>query len=259
MAILEVKGLQKNFGALNVLNGVDFTMERGEVLAIIGSSGGGKTTLLRCLDLLELPDGGSIVVDNKIVFDAADRSTQNERDIRKKRLSFGFVFQAFNLFPQYTALQNVMLAGELLARDQEGYAHNRNAIREQIKTNAVALLERVGLSDKLNVYPHQLSGGQQQRVAIARALALNPMIMLFDEPTSALDPEVSGEVLSTIRSLAAQSMTMIIVTHEISFAREVSDNVIYMDAGQIAEHGPANEIFVNPKSQRLRSFLSAVL
>ncbi len=258
MAILEVKDLCKSFGALNVLNGVSFTMEQGEVMAIIGSSGGGKTTLLRCLDLLEIPNGGSIVVNGETVFDINDPTTQREKDIRTKRLSFGFVFQQFNLFPQYTALQNVMLAKELLAKEQPDYAKNHSEIKKEIRETAEELLGKVGLSDKLNTYPHQLSGGQQQRVAIARALALNPMIMLFDEPTSALDPEVSGEVLTTIRGLAAQSMTMIIVTHEIGFAREVADNLIYMDAGVIAEHGNAKEVLKNPQSERLKAFLSAV-
>ncbi len=255
MCILQVEGIKKHFVATEVLNGIDFSLQKGQVLSVIGSSGSGKTTLLRCLTFLERPDEGRITVNGETIFDANDPATQREQDIRSKRLRFGLVFQSFNLFPQYTALQNVMLAQELrLPREKR-----RKAEKQGIMTRSMELLSQVGLADKADSYPHQLSGGQQQRVAIARALALNPMIMLFDEPTSALDPEISGEVLNTIRSLAERDMTMIIVTHEIGFAREVSDRVIYMADGCIEEDGPANEVLVDPKSPRLRSFLASVL
>ena len=234
MAILEVQNLKKHFDSTEVLRGIDFSLERGEVLSIIGSSGSGKTTLLRCLNFLETPSEGRIIVDGETLFDAADPATQQEADIRRKRLRFGLVFQSFNLFPQYTARENVMLAMHLLAREREDYRKNRHAISAQIGETADRLLDEVGLSDKRGLYPHQLSGGQQQRVAIARALALNPDILCFDEPTSALDPEISGEVLNAIRRLAdSRHMTMVIVTHEMGFAREVSSRVIFMGDGRI--------------------------
>ena len=260
MAILEVQNLKKHFDSTEVLRGIDFSLERGEVLSIIGSSGSGKTTLLRCLNFLETPSEGRIIVDGETLFDAADPATQQEADIRRKRLRFGLVFQSFNLVPQYTARENVMLAMQLLAREREDYRKNRQAISAQIGETADRLLDEVGLSDKRGLYPHQLSGGQQQRVAIARALALNPDILCFDEPTSALDPEISGEVLNAIRRLAdSRHMTMVIVTHEMGFAREVSSRVIFMGDGRILEEGPPEQLFSAPKTERLRSFLSAVL
>ena len=258
MAILEVKNLEKNFGTLDVLKGISFSLEEGAVLSIIGSSGSGKTTLLRCLNFLETPDKGQILVKGERLFDAEDPATQKESGVRKKRLHFGLVFQSFNLFPQYTALQNVTLAPELLARQQPDFRQNKAAILAAIQAEGKALLDQVGLSDKLASYPHQLSGGQQQRVAIARALALKPDILCFDEPTSALDPEISGEVLQAIRRLAQQKMTMVIVTHEMGFAREVSSQVIFMDNGLIEEEGPPEAVFGAPKSPRLQSFLKAV-
>jgi polar amino acid transport system ATP-binding protein len=255
MAILEVKNLSKNFGASEVLHGVGFSVERGEVLAIIGASGSGKTTLLRCLNFLEIPDEGSIRVGGEIIFDAADPDTLRESEIRRKRLHFGLVFQSFNLFPQYTALRNISLPCELLARERPDYKERRREIFADTDKTARALLERVGLLDKAGFYPHQLSGGQQQRVAIARALALNPDILCFDEPTSALDPELTGEVLKVIRGLADKNTTMVIVTHEMQFAREVSDNALFIDGGAVIEYGPSEALFSSPKEERTRRFL----
>jgi polar amino acid transport system ATP-binding protein len=255
MAILEVKHLKKCFGSVPVLNGIDFSLEKGEALAIIGSSGSGKTTLLRCLNFLEIPDEGSISIGGEVIFDAGNPATQSDSEIRKKRLHFGLVFQSFNLFPQYTALKNVTLACELLAKERTDYKTKRKDILADIDGNARRLLDQVGLSDKLDNYPHQLSGGQQQRVAIARALALNPDILCFDEPTSALDPELTGEVLKVIRSLADKNTTMVIVTHEMQFAREVSDKVLFIDAGLVVEYGPPEDIFTNPKEDRTKQFL----
>jgi len=253
MAILEVENLEKHFGTTDVLQGISFSLEKGESVAIIGSSGSGKTTLLRCLNFLERPNRGRILVDGETLFDAKDPATQREKEIRRKRLHFGLVFQNFNLFPQYTAKKNVTLACELLAKDRgSGY----QASPAEIEENAMALLAQMGLSDRAEHYPHQLSGGQQQRVAIARALALHPDILCFDEPTSALDPELTGEVLRVIRGLAEQKTTMIIVTHEMAFARDVAGRVIFMDGGVIVEQGPAREVIENPKEERTRQFLS---
>lgn len=212
MAILEVKNIEKNFGTLKVLQKIDFSLEKGESIAIIGSSGSGKTTLLRCLNFLERPDKGSIIVNNEVIFDADDPATQLESEVRKKRLHFGLVFQDFNLFPQYTVLKNVTLAAELLAKERPNYKQDKKAILQEIQARGEELLSQVGLSDKLECYPHQISGGQKQRVAIARALALEPYILCFDEPTSALDPELTGEVLKVIKNLAERNTTMIIVT-----------------------------------------------
>ena len=257
MPILEVKNLQKSFDKNTVvLRGVDFSLEQGETIAIIGSSGSGKTTLLRCLNFLTVPNKGKILVSGQTLFDAENPATQKESEIRKKRLHFGLVFQNFNLFPQYTARQNVMLASELLAKERQDYKANKKQIHEQIAAQAEQLLSQVGLREKMDLYPHQLSGGQQQRVAIARALALEPDILCFDEPTSALDPELTGEVLKVIRSLAERHMTMIIVTHEMAFARDVADRVIFMDGGVIVEQGPAHEVIENPKAERTRQFLA---
>ena len=257
MPILEVRNIVKSFGHIEVLKDISFSLEQGEALSIIGSSGSGKTTLLRCLNFLERPDAGTISVNGRLLFDAADPSTQRESEIRRKRLHFGLVFQSFNLFPQYTALQNVMLAQELLAREQPDYKTNRSAIREEIAKESSALLTRMGLSERMDNYPHQLSGGQQQRVAIARALALKPDILCFDEPTSALDPELTQEVLRVIRDLAEQHTTMVIVTHEMSFARDVSDQVIFMDDGFIVEQGSPDDVFGHPTQQRTRQFIES--
>ena len=256
MSVLEVRHLEKHFGDTQVLNDISFSLDKGQAIAIIGSSGSGKTTLLRCLNFLEKPDGGQIAVDGRVIFDAGDPATQRESEIRRKRLHFGLVFQNFNLFPQYTALQNVMLAGELLSQEQEDYKANKKAILQEIRAGAEDLLTQVGLRDRMDNYPHQLSGGQQQRVAIARALALHPDILCFDEPTSALDPELTGEVLRVIRSLAEQNTTMIIVTHEMAFARDVADRIIFMDEGYIVEDGPALEVINSPREERTKQFLA---
>ena len=256
MSVLEVRNIEKHFGTTQVLKDISFTLEQGESVAIIGSSGSGKTTLLRALNFLNKPDGGQILVNGDVLFDAADPATQKESEIRKKRLHFGLVFQNFNLFPQYTALQNVMLASEMLAKERTDYKQNKKQILAEIRAKAIDLLTKVGLQEKMYLYPHQLSGGQQQRVAIARALALSPEVLCFDEPTSALDPELTGEVLKVIRSLAEQHMTMIIVTHEMAFARDVADRVIFMDEGVIIEQGPAHEVIENPQQERTRQFLA---
>ena len=256
MAILEVQNIEKNFGATKVLKDISFSLEQGQALAIIGSSGSGKTTLLRCLNFLEKPDKGKIIVRGKTLFDAKEAQSKRESDIRKKRLHFGMVFQSFHLFPQYTALRNVMLAGELLAKENPDFKEHKKEILEELEENAKQLLDKMGLSDRISHYPHQLSGGQQQRVAIARALALKPDILCFDEPTSALDPELTGEVLKVIRSLAQQETTMVIVTHEMAFARDVADQVIFMDDGIILEQGEAKQVIENPKEERTRQFLS---
>ena len=239
MAVLEVKNLTKRFGDLEVLKGVNFSLEKGQVLAIIGSSGGGKSTLLRCLNFLETPDSGEIIVDGKQLL------AGTEEQIRKNRLHFGLVFQNFNLFPQYTVLENVTLAPSLL----------KLGTPKEIRENASSLLAKVGLSQKADSYPYQLSGGQQQRTAIARALALNPEILCFDEPTSALDPELTGEVLRCIRELKDSGNTMIVVTHEMEFAKSVADVVIYMAEGIIEECGTPEAVFGNPQSEKTRAFL----
>ncbi len=231
-------------------------MEKGESVAIIGSSGSGKTTLLRCLNFLERPDKGSIVVNGQVIFDAMDGSTQIESEMRRKRLHFGLIFQNFNLFPQYTVLKNVTLAAELLCSERPDYKQNKSNILKEIQERGKMLLDQVGLTDKLDCYPHQISGGQQQRVAIARALALEPDILCFDEPTSALDPELTGEVLKVIRNLAVEDTTMIIVTHEMDFARDVSDRVLFMDEGMIVEQGSPQEVFANPREERTKQFLA---
>lgn len=255
MAILEVENLKKSFEGLEVLKGIDFSLEKGEVMAIIGSSGNGKTTLLRCINFLETPDSGKIAVNGEALFDSSEKNSKSESETRKNRLHFGLVFQNFNLFPQYTALGNVMLAKELLEKERADYRQNKKRIKAEIEAEARELLEKVGLSDKLDFYPHQLSGGQQQRVAIARALALKPDILCFDEPTSALDPELTEEVLRVIKSLADSDMTMIVVTHEMGFARDVADRIIFMEDGRILEEGTPKEIFENPKHERVREFI----
>ena len=256
MAILEVQHVSKSFGHTEVLKDISFSLDKGKVLSLIGSSGSGKTTLLRCLNFLERPDGGVIRVNGETLFDAGDRATMQEKEIRRKRLHFGLVFQSFNLFPQYTALQNVMLAKELLEKEKPDYKVRKKEIHAQIEAEARTLLDQMGLSDRVDNYPHQLSGGQCQRVAIARALALKPDILCFDEPTSALDPELTGEVLKVIKGLADQETTMIIVTHEMAFARDVSSQVIFMDGGCIMEQGTPSEVFETPKEERTKQFLS---
>ena len=239
-----------------MLKGISFSLEQGQVVSIIGSSGSGKTTLLRCINMLEKATKGQVLVNDEVIFDAADPATQKDREMRKKRLHFGFVFQSFNLFPQYTALKNVMLAPELAAKERPDYKQNRKEIHAQLEREARGYLEQVGLGDKVDNYPYQLSGGQQQRVAIARALAMKPDILCFDEPTSALDPELTGEVLRVIRGLADQNTTMIIVTHEMAFARDVADQVIFMDGGVVVEQGDSREIINHPKEERTKQFLS---
>ena len=256
MPILDVQHIEKHFGATRVLEDISFSLEQGQALAIIGSSGSGKTTLLRCLNFLEKPDQGRILVNGEKLFDAADPATHREEEVRKKRLHFGLVFQSFNLFPQYTALQNVTLAKELLSQERPDFKQNKKAILEEIREEGLSLLAQMGLSDRAGHYPHQLSGGQQQRVAIARALALKPDILCFDEPTSALDPELTGEVLRVIRGLAEQKTTMIIVTHEMAFARDVADQVIFMNSGVIVEQGPARTVIEHPAQERTRQFLA---
>ena len=255
MSILSVNNLEKSFGRTQVLKDISFSLDKGRCLAIIGSSGSGKTTLLRCLNFLETPSGGTICVNGQTLFDSADPKTQLESEVRRKRLHFGLVFQSFNLFPQYTALRNVTLAKELLAKERPDYKANKKHILEEIRAQGEDLLCQVGLQDKLGNYPHQLSGGQQQRVAIARALAMGPDILCFDEPTSALDPELTGEVLKVIKGLSEKDTTMIIVTHEMAFARDVSDHVIFMDDGFIVEQGPPSEVIENPKEERTKHFL----
>ena len=256
MAILEVNNLEKHFGSTRVLEDISFDLEQGKALAIIGSSGSGKTTLLRCLNFLETPDQGTISVGGNVIFDAANRRSQTDAEIRKKRLHFGMVFQSFNLFPQYTALKNVTLAKELLARERPDFKANKKAILEEIQQEGLELLTKMGLEQRASHYPSQLSGGQQQRVAIARALALKPDILCFDEPTSALDPELTGEVLRVIRGLVEQKTTMIIVTHEMAFARDVADEVMFMDGGLIVERGPARQVIETPQEERTRQFLA---
>ena len=255
MPILEIENLQKSFDGQKVLRGISLSLEKGDVVALIGPSGNGKTTLLRCINFLETPDGGSITVNGEKIFDAAKAARQSEAEIRKKRLHFGMVFQNFNLFPQYTALQNVALAKELLEKERAGKSLSAREIKAGAEKEARALLAQVGLSDKADYYPHQLSGGQQQRVAIARALALRPDILCFDEPTSALDPELTGEVLRVIKSLADGSTTMIIVTHEMAFARDVANKIVFIENGEIAEEGTPEKIFEHPDNRRVAEFI----
>ncbi len=283
MAFLEVKDYRKKFGENEVLKGISFSLEKGEVLAIIGSSGGGKTTLLRCLNFLEIPDEGTLTLSGETLFDASEKKQNTESQIREKRLHFGLVFQQFNLFPQYTVFRNIalaqaLLAGQAFAQKKREFAAARKAvpkekrralkaehrrilaeIRENQKRGIAektdALLERVGLADKKNAYPYELSGGQQQRVAIARALALSPDILCFDEPTSALDPELTGEVLKVIKGLKSSDSTMIVVTHEMEFAKNVADRVIFIADGRIEEEGTPAEVFGDPKSEKTAAFL----
>ena len=262
MSLLNVENIRKSYGKTEVLKDISFSLKKGEVLAIIGSSGSGKTTLLRCLNFLETPSNGKISVNDKVLFDSNDSSAKSDSEIRKRRLHFGLVFQSFNLFPQYTVIENIMLAPKLAAKEQIKQtgeymgAKSYKEAHEIIKSNAKSLLERVGLSEKSESYPCNLSGGQQQRVAIARALALNPDVLCFDEPTSALDPELTGEVLNVIRSLKTSDSTMIVVTHEIEFARDVADKIIFMADGVIAEEGTPEQVINTPQNPRTQAFLS---
>ena len=287
MAFLEVNNYHKKFGDNEVLKGISFSLEKGQVLAIIGSSGGGKTTLLRCLNFLEMPDEGKLVLDGETLFDAAGGKKPSDAQIREKRLHFGLVFQQFNLFPQYTVFKNITLAQSLLAkqalRDKKAdlaavykkapkgekkrlkaeqkqiLSQLRANTKQRIEARAEELLARIGLTDKKNAYPYELSGGQQQRVAIARALALDPDILCFDEPTSALDPELTGEVLKVIKGLKSAESTMIVVTHEMGFAKNVADRVIFIADGVIEEEGTPEEVFSRPKSEKTRAFLQKSL
>ena len=246
MNVLEVKNLSKNIGGAQILKGVSFDLPKGNVISIIGSSGSGKTTLLRCINLLETPTSGEILVNGNEYFDSKKFNKMSDDEIRNKRLQLGLVFQNFNLFPQYTAIENVLLAPLL----------KKNVNKDELQKEALMILDSVGLKDKANLYPHQLSGGQQQRVAIARALILHPDILCFDEPTSALDPELTGEVLKVIKELAGRNWTMLIVTHEMAFAKEVSDKIIFMDDGEIVEEAAPLDFFTNPRTDRARKFLS---
>lgn len=255
MSILKVENIKKSFGNVEVLKDISFTLEKGEVLSIIGSSGSGKTTLLRCLNFLETAEQGRIFVDDDLLVDFSTDLSQKDSQLRQKRLNFGLVFQSFNLFPQYSILKNLTLAVQLL---EDVKKNNKEKLKE-IDNRAIELLKRVGLEDKVDAYPCELSGGQQQRVAIARALMLSPKILCFDEPTSALDPELTGEVLRVIRELRDGDTTMIIVTHEMNFAKNVSDKVIFMADGIIEEIGNPVDLFENPQSPRLKEFLSSSL
>ncbi|EGD48031.1 ABC transporter related protein [Ruminiclostridium papyrosolvens DSM 2782] len=240
--MINVKNLHKKFGSLHVLQGIDVTIEKGEVVVVIGPSGSGKSTFLRCLNLLEQPTGGEIILEGINI-------TDKNNDINKQRQKMGMVFQNFNLFPHLSIIDNITL----------GPVKLKNQTPEQAKENAMALLKRIGLEEKANNYPAQLSGGQKQRIAIVRALAMSPDVMLFDEPTSALDPEMVGEVLEVMKELAAEGMTMVVVTHEMGFAKEVGTRVLFMDEGKIKEEATPNEIFTNPKDDRTKEFLSKIL
>ena len=278
MAYLEIKGFKKSFGNFSVLKGIDFSLEKGQVLSIIGPSGSGKSTLLRSLNFLETPDEGTMTLDNEILFDAKTAKSDGEKVLRNKRLNFGLVFQSFHLFPQYNVLKNITLAPTLLLKDKiksykkelkadqtlsskqrkECLENFKKEQKELIEQNAISLLEKIGLSEKASSFPCELSGGQCQRVAIARALALNPKVLCFDEPTSALDPELTGEVLKVIRSLKDQDRTMIIVTHEMGFAKNVSDKIIFLYDGVVEEEGKPKQVFTKPKSEKLVQFLSNI-
>lgn len=257
MAILEVNNLYKSFGKTEVLRGIDFSMEKGEVLSIIGASGSGKTTLLRCINALEVPTSGKIIIGGDEVYSSERQKALSKDDKRRWQLACGLVFQSYNLFPQYSALENVMLAPSLLAKERADYKASKKQILAEIRENALSLLERVGLSDKVANYPCQLSGGQQQRVAIARALALSPKVLFFDEPTSALDPQLTQEVLRVIRELAETKMTMVIVTHEMKFARDVSDRIIFMADGLIEADGTPQNV-LDGDNEKLRAFLGNI-
>lgn len=259
MSFVQVENLCKSFGKTDVLKGISFSQEEGTVLSIIGSSGSGKTTLLRCITGLETADKGEIVINEHTTFTDSPFIKLTKEEKRENQLMTGLVFQSFNLFPQYTVLENVMLAKKLTIKKSKLPKESRIQALKELETEAIGVIESVGLGDKLKNYPCELSGGQQQRVAIARALMLSPKVLCFDEPTSALDPQITVEVLKVISNLAKQGRTMIIVTHEMGFAKEVSDKVIYMDNGEIAEEGPPEQIFESPKSESLKAFLSSML
>lgn len=256
MSVLEVTNLKKSFGKNEVLNGISFSLDEGKVLSVIGSSGSGKTTLLRCINFLESADEGKIIVDGDVIFDGEDKTKRSAAELREKQLKIGLVFQQFNLFPQYNVFDNVTLAVKLKAKERSDFKQNKKRIIEEINANARQILADMGLADKMDSYPWQLSGGQQQRVAIARALALEPKILFFDEPTSALDPELTLEVLKVIKSLKDKGRTMVVVTHEMEFAKNVSDAVIFMANGIIEEMGTPSEVFDSPKSEITRAFLA---
>ena len=259
MAMLEVKNIYKSFGRNEVLKGINFELSEGKVISIIGSSGSGKTTLLRCITGLETADKGQITVGGHPTFDADNKIKLTKQEKREKQLASGLVFQSFNLFPQYTVLDNVLLAKKLILKEEIKSKKERKEAYLKTVEEAKNIIASVGLADKLDADPCQLSGGQQQRVAIARALLMSPKVLCFDEPTSALDPEITGEVLKVIGNLAKQGRTMLIVTHEMGFAREVSDEVIFMDQGVIAEQGKPEDLFDHPKTERLAHFLNAML
>lgn len=246
MALLEIRDIKKSFGKSEILKGIDFDLEKGEVLSIIGSSGSGKTTLLRCINFLEFAENGTITVNGETIYDGVKDKKIKDKDLRKKRLHFGLVFQDFNLFPQYNVLRNLTLAPELLGI----------GTKEERENQAMQIIKHVGLQEKVDHYPCELSGGQKQRVAIARALMLNPDILCFDEPTSALDPELTGEVLKVIKNLKDEGSTMIVVTHEMEFAKSVSDKVMFMANGVVEEFGPPSQIFDNPESEITKAFLA---
>lgn len=255
MPLLTVSNIRKSFGKTEVLKGISFSLEKGKVLSILGSSGSGKTTLLRCLNFLETPDMGTISIDDKVIFDASQNKKIREGEIRSNRLHFGLVFQSFNLFPQYSVLDNITLAPRMRLNEHKLSAEEKKRLLDEITENAYSLLKKVGLTEKAASYPCELSGGQQQRVAIARALALSPDILCFDEPTSALDPELTGEVLHVIKDLKSTDCTMIVVTHEMEFAKNVSDSVIFMANGIIEESGTPSDIFDNPTSPLTQAFM----
>ena len=258
MELLRIENYKKSFGANEVLKGIDFTLNKGETLAIIGSSGSGKTTLLRCLNFLETPDEGRMYLRGNLLFDAQNKP-KTDKELREKRLHFGLVFQNFNLFPQYTVFENLCLAPKLLACEQADYKQNRERLHREIEEKAAEWLDKVGLSAKRDEYPCNLSGGQQQRVAIARALANSPDVLCFDEPTSALDPELTVEVLNVLRSLAHEHMTMVIVTHEMAFAAEAADRILFMDNGYVEFDGTSDLAFGSGcPSQRLRAFIGSI-
>ena len=275
MAYLNIKNYKKNFGEIEVLKGIDLEINKGEVVSIIGSSGSGKTTLLRCINFLETPDKGEMILDGEVLFDVSLKG-EKENILREKRLNFGLVFQSFNLFPQYNVIKNITLAPTLLLKDKikalkkelkakklsgkeikSSLSTYKKEQIDRIEKDGLELLGKIGLTDKINAYPCELSGGQCQRVAIARALALKPKILCFDEPTSALDPELTGEVLRVIKSLKDEDRTMIIVTHEMGFAKNVSDKIVFMSNGVVEEQG-GPEILENPKTEHLKNFLSSV-